>query len=159
MSFCKMSLAISLVSISMLFSQHITINEVMFDLAGVDYHDEFVEIINLDSIAIDLSGFKVGDQDELDEIIVPSDRSDIIISPGEYFLILDGSYVENSSAYDSLISTGIKYALINDNSFGKSGFSNSIAETIILVNAVLFHSVLPLGLGITRFFSSAITLL
>ena len=134
MNFCLRLLAISLAVSVHVFSQNIVINEVMFDLAGVDYHDEFVEIINLDTQAVDLSGYAVGDQDESDGLIVPPDRENIIIFPGEYMLILDGSYIENSTTFDSLLATGLKYALINDSSFGKSGFSNSVPETVILVN-------------------------
>lgn len=115
-------------------SNTVVINEVMFDVVGGDYHDEFVELVNADTISIDLSNFQIGDQDEQDFLINPDEQGSLLLNPGEIILILDGSYPGNSASYDSILATQIKYAYIDDASFGRSGFSNSIAEKVLLLN-------------------------
>jgi len=117
-----------------MFSQKLAINEVMFDVPGGDYHDEYVEIANVDTLEIDISGWQIGDQDELDALSFPETKYRIL-APGEYLLILDGSYFDNSSTYDSLLEAGIHYCVIGDGSFGKSGFSNSVPEWVIIANS------------------------
>lgn len=115
-------------------SNSVIINEVMFDVIGGDYHDEFIELVNADTISIDLSDFQIGDEDEQDFLVNPDESGNLLLNPGEIMLILDGSYPGNSSSYDSILATHIKYAYIDDASFGKSGFSNSIAEKVMLIN-------------------------
>ncbi len=119
---------------AMLSSQQIVINEIMFDVPGADYHDEYVELFNAGEEAITFEGWRVGDGDETDAIIAPDTVSDLVLEPSEYLLILDGSYSGNSTAYDSIL-TGISYAFIDDGSFGKSGFANSYGECVVLINA------------------------
>jgi hypothetical protein len=112
--------------------QDIRINEVMFDLEGSDYHDEFVELINVSDHPVSLQGWLLGDQNEQDELWPMPNDSLLTLSPGAFALILDGSYMENSSRYDSLLDGRILVLQIDDGSFGSSGFSNSVAETVIL---------------------------
>ena len=56
MSIKKITFITFLLFIQLLSSQ-IIINEVMFDAAGSEYHDEFVEIYNNTETIVDLSGW------------------------------------------------------------------------------------------------------
>ncbi|PID27421.1 MAG: hypothetical protein CR982_05615 [Candidatus Cloacimonadota bacterium] len=114
-----------------LYSQ-IIINEIMFNPNGNEYHTEFVEIYNKGNNPIDLTNFTIGDQDEQDNILPYNENFTNILPPMSYGIILDSSYEENSTYYEDLIPTGVCRFVIDDGSFGKYGFSNSVEETVIL---------------------------
>jgi len=106
----------------------------MFDPSGSEYHDEFIEIYNDSDNAVDLTGWKVGDQDEIDGLQPFESSKSMLLSPRSYAIILDSSYPENSQLYDQLIPAGVLKLMIDDGSFGKYGLSNSIADTVRLVD-------------------------
>jgi archaellum component FlaF (FlaF/FlaG flagellin family) len=112
----------------------ITISEVMFDVSTNESHDEFVEIFNLsESDSMDVSGWSFSDSSGVDEIIPYSGST--IIGPRSFAVILDGSYLENSSTYDSVIPDSVVIFTIDDRAFGSSGLSNSKSEFISVINA------------------------
>jgi hypothetical protein len=112
----------------------VVISEVMFDPAGSEYYDEFVEIYNLsDADTVDLSGWQIGDGEGYDRIV--SAGMGTKLAPGQYGLILDSGYFDHSSTYDSLIPETALVLTIDGASFGKSGWSNSVARTVVLLDS------------------------
>lgn len=124
-----------LLTFSAALHTQIVINEVMFNTAGNEYHDEFIEIYNNSDTAVDLSGWAIGDQDESDLLIKYNGFSDMILKPYSYCVVMDSSYYMNSGYYEDLIPDSVLRVMINDGSFGASGLSNTIEETVELLNA------------------------
>lgn len=111
----------------------VVISEVMFDVVGADYHDEFVELFNCADSAVDLSGWQISDSSGADQILDAGQG--LILSPGQFAVILDGSYFENSTTYDSVIPPEALILKISDGAFGNNGLSNSTPERVMLLNA------------------------
>lgn len=108
--------------------------EVMADPTGSDHHDEFVELTNSSHTdTLDLSGWKLGDDDELDRIVDAGEGTKL--APGALALVLDGSYKGASAAYDSVRKLA-RIVTIEDRAFGRAGWSNSTPEQVVLVSAV-----------------------
>ncbi|MBN1970489.1 MAG: lamin tail domain-containing protein [Candidatus Delongbacteria bacterium] len=126
-----LTMVIMIIWIDNLKSQLI-INEIMFDPAGSEYHDEFVELYNTGATEINLSEYEIGDQDETDLITPYQDGYSTILQPYSYCIVMDSSYPQNSSTYENLIPENVLRVLIADGSFGKYGFSNSISESVVL---------------------------
>ena len=133
-------LSSSLWKISYLFFQlllcfnlnaQIILNEIMFDVEGSDYHDEFIEIVNISTIdTIDLSGWQLSDSVYYDNI---SDAGfGLKLLPQQYGVILDGSYFANSTSYSGVIPDSALILTISDNAFAKSGLSNTKPKTMFL---------------------------
>ena len=111
----------------------IVISEVMFDVVGPDYHDEFVELYNCSSEAVDLKGWQISDSSESDLILGTGNGT--VLQPEQFAVILDGSYFGNSTVYDSIIPPQALILAIDDGAFGSNGFSNSVAERIMLFDS------------------------
>ena len=112
----------------------ITFSEVMFDLEGSDYHDEFIEIYNLsESESIDLTGWHLSDSVNIDGIIDAG--SGILLSPLSYAVILDGSYFENSTLYDNIIPDSALIIKIDGGAFSLNGLTNTVPKTLMLFDA------------------------
>jgi hypothetical protein len=124
-------LILALISYNTILSAQITFSEIMFDVSTNEYHDEFIEIFNLSYIdSVDISGWSFSDGSGVDDIL--PHRGGTKIPPRRFALILDGSYFENSMTYDSLLSDTLMVLKIGDNSFGKNGLSNSVAEQLTI---------------------------
>ncbi len=122
----------------------VVLSEVMFDPSGSEYYDEYVELFNTsETEPVDLTGWAIGDDAELDKIVEAD--GDMVLGPGQFGLILDPGYFENSGRYDPLPDAAL-ILTIDDASFGKGGWSNSVAEPVILKDAT--------GEEIARFFYS-----
>jgi len=105
----------------------IVFNEVMYDAEGADYHDEFIELVNLSGLdTVDLSGWHLSDS--LYDDIISDAGNGLKLAPRQYAVILDGSYFANSTTYDDIIPDSALIVTISDNAFTKSGLSNSIGE-------------------------------
>ncbi|NOY77350.1 MAG: hypothetical protein GXO76_05715 [Calditrichaeota bacterium] len=114
------------------FSQ-VRLSEIMFDPAGSEYYDEFIEIQNRSlRDTISLSGWRVGDEKSLD--LIKDAGGGLKLAPGQFGIILDSGYFSHSTTYDSLIPEDALVLTIADNSFGSGGLSNSVAEKVSLVN-------------------------
>lgn len=112
----------------------ITFSEVMYDVATNEYHDEFIELFNLSyTDSIDITGWQFSDSAGSDHIIPLHDGSKI--PPRSFALILDGSYPENSSTYDTIIPDTVMLLTISDNSLGNNGLSNSQSELLSIINS------------------------
>ena len=131
MSIKKIISILFLIFIQFINSQ-IVITEVMFDTAGNESHDEFVEIYNNTDTTIDLSGWMLSDDAETDILIKYNGFDDMILQPNQYCIIMDSSYDLNSTYYESLIPDSVLRIIINDGSFGQYGLSNSYDETVTL---------------------------
>ncbi|MDZ7374789.1 MAG: lamin tail domain-containing protein [candidate division KSB1 bacterium] len=114
-------------------SAQVVLNEVMFDPLGNEATDEFVELVNVGSDTVDLHGWKLGDQDEQDALIDAGHG--LRAAPGQFILVLDPNYFEGSRVYDSVIPPSALVVTIDDASFGRSGFSNTSPETVLLISA------------------------
>ncbi len=112
----------------------VTFTEVMYDLEGADYHDEFLEIFNdSDYESIDLSQWKlrVGDTWET----LREQHQGMLLQPQSYAVILDGSYPEHSDRYAGILPDSVLTITIGDNAFGKSGLPNREGVQLTLVNS------------------------
>ena len=113
----------------------ITFSEVMYDVSTNEYHDEFIEIFNLSyQDSVDITGWTFSDSSGSDRILVH--RGGRKIAPRSFALILDGSYFDNSTAYDTLLADSLVVLKIEDNSFGKNGLSNSVAEWLTICDSM-----------------------
>lgn len=111
----------------------ITFSEIMYDVEGVDYHDEFIEVFNRSHTdTIDLSGWRLFDGFAYDNLI--SAGLGMRLPPRRYAVILDGSYFGNSTTYDEVIPDTALIIRIADHAFGRSGLPNSEARTLTLLN-------------------------
>ena len=114
-------------------STQVVLSEIMFDASGNESHDEFIEIVNLSiSEEINLSGWQISDGSSTDNLRQVDDG--LTLLPGQFGIILDLSYLENSSLYDPLIPPGSLILTIDNSTFGSRGLSNSTAETVTLLN-------------------------
>ncbi|HEX9974153.1 MAG TPA: lamin tail domain-containing protein, partial [bacterium] len=112
----------------------ILLSEVMFDPASSEYYDEFIEIYNISRTeTIDLAGWQISDSSDADFII--SHNRGTQLNPGQYAIILDPGYFENSHQYDNLIPPEALILTIDDAAFGSNGLSNSLPEPIILISS------------------------
>jgi hypothetical protein len=113
----------------------ISFSEIMYDVATNEYHDEYVEIFNLsDTDSVDASGWFFSDSSDSDQIL--TQRGGSKIAPRSYALILDRSYFGNSLTYELIIPDTVCIFTISDNSFGKNGLSNSVAEHLSITDSM-----------------------
>jgi len=111
----------------------IIFSEVMFDVAGADYNDEFIELYNISSAAVDLKGWQFSDSSSSDWLTDAG--MGLIIAPFRFAVILDHSYFDHSTTYDEIIPDSTLIITISDNAFGSNGLSNSHGERISLINS------------------------
>jgi len=112
----------------------IIFSEVMYDVPGSDYHDEFVEIFNTSADdTVDLTGWRFSDGTSDDHL---SDAGfGLKIAPQQFGVILDGSYFSASGRYDDVIPPQALVLTISDKAFGSNGLSNSVAERLALLDS------------------------
>lgn len=112
----------------------IILSEVMFNPRGSENSNEFVELFNASLVdSISLAGWRIGDQSASEDIIAW--QSGVKLGPQQFAVILDPSYFTSSTQYDALLPPEALILTISDNAFGSGGFSNSSAETVILIDA------------------------
>lgn len=115
-------------------SAQVIFTEVMYNVVGSDYHDEYIEIFNSSTSDIfDLNNWQFSDSSGTDYIIDAGFGT--LLQPGQFGVILDGSYFANSSRYDDQIPDSALILKIDNNSFGSSGLSNSYPERLYLINS------------------------
>jgi hypothetical protein len=111
----------------------VVLSEIMYDAAGNENYDEFIEVYNLGDCAVDMAGWRISDGTAEDTIISIGDVT--LLQVGQYGIILDGDYSENSTYYDSVIPESALKLTINGHTFGSYGLSNSTPETVSLINS------------------------
>lgn len=109
----------------------VVISEVMFDPAGPENADEFVELFNVSpSDTVQLEGWSLGDGTGSDPL---SDAgAGLSLGPRGYALVLDPDYFESSAAYESLIPETALVLSVAGATLGSAGLSNSKPETVTL---------------------------
>jgi hypothetical protein len=115
------------------FSQ-VVISEVMFDPAGSENSDEFVELVNVSSgDTIDLRGWRLGDGTGDDAL--KDAGNGLRLSPNQYAVILDPDYFEQSTSYDLLIPAEALVVTVEGNTLGSGGLSNTKTETVTIIDS------------------------
>jgi hypothetical protein len=112
-------------------SAQVVISEIMYDPAGPENTDEFVELFNAgssDSVRFD--GWSLGDGTGTD-LLVGRNRG-MVLAPGGYALVLDADYFGNSSAYDALVPAEALILTVSGSTLGSAGLSNSSPENVTL---------------------------
>ncbi|MDM7925703.1 MAG: lamin tail domain-containing protein [bacterium] len=109
----------------------VVISEVMFDPAGPENADEFVELVNVSPTdTVRLEGWSLGDGTGSDLL---SDAGEgISLGPAGYAVILDPDYFTSSATYDSLIPATALVLSVAGATLGSAGLSNSKPETVTL---------------------------
>ncbi len=108
----------------------VVINEVMFDPSGSEFFDEYIELFNTGERAVDLTGWRIGDDDETNAMVGPL----MVLAPGGYALVMDAGYGANSTHYDPLPDTALRLTVASA-TLGHSGLSNVHPERILLITA------------------------
>ncbi|MFQ5601967.1 MAG: lamin tail domain-containing protein [bacterium] len=125
----------SLILTADISGSQVVLTEIMFDAIGSDSHDEFIEIFNPSvTDSVDLSGWQVSDGSGYDAIIAHDQGT--VLKPGQFGLILDPSYFDNSSTYDELIPENCLILTLDNSTFGSRGLSNSTPETVSVLDAL-----------------------
>ena len=111
----------------------VSLSEVMYNPVGAEYHDEYVELVNTSQTeAVDLQDWCLGNEEELDLLV--DSGTGLILQPGQFAMVLDGSYAGHSATYENLRTEAIRLT-IEDRAFGRTGWSNSREEAVILCDA------------------------
>ncbi len=110
----------------------VVISEVMFDPAGSEFYDEFIEIRNTGREPVDLAGWRAGDGEEADALVF--ENGETVLLPGAFGLILDSGYFAHSNQYDPLPGSAL-ILTVADATLGNSGLSNSTPERVVLVSS------------------------
>jgi hypothetical protein len=112
----------------------VTFSEVMFDPAGPESTDEFIELLNLsETDSIDLTGWWLSDGRAVDSL--RGAGAGLVLAPGQFALVLDPGYFDRSSTYDDLIPQNALVITIDNATFGSGGLSNSVARALVLGDA------------------------
>ncbi len=110
-----------------------TLNEIMFNPDGDENADEYIELVNTAATAIDLSGWRVTDGADTDSVVTLEQGLHAL--PGQYVLILDPDYFDDSSTtYDGRVPESALVVTIDNSTFGSRGLLNSGPETVSLID-------------------------
>jgi len=107
----------------------IWLNEIMSNPAGSEYTNEYVELLNPDSLTVEVEGWRLSDGSAED--LLQAAGANAALPPGGLALVLDPGY---EGGYDDRIPPQALRLWIGDGSFGSGGLSNSTAEWITLID-------------------------
>jgi|GEM_PF-2219987 len=111
-------------------SMALLLNEVMANPAGSEYTDEYIELLQQDSVAVDLTGWSIFDGEGIDELISP-DGTPPVLEAGALAIILDSGH---AGAWDARLPPEIVRLTVPDGALCGGGLSNSVAERLSLLN-------------------------
>ncbi|MBN1541008.1 lamin tail domain-containing protein [candidate division KSB1 bacterium] len=111
----------------------VVLSEIMFNPWGEERDNEFVEIVNLDSLPVQIEGWIFSDGEQSTPIR-GYDHSGFL-QPKQYGLIFSPRYFANSTLYDSLISPAAALFVVESTQLGRNGLANSRAEPVSLFSA------------------------
>jgi hypothetical protein len=110
----------------------VVLSEIMFNPAGNERYDEFVELYNLSPLdTIDLTGWLLSDSVGYNRITALSGGT-AQLAPQHYALILVPGYFTNSTLYEGRIPAEALLLTIDKSQFGSYGLNNSRSERISL---------------------------
>lgn len=110
----------------------VAINEIMFFSSGSEFYDEYIELCNIGGAPIDLSGWRIGDGDEINAIVDAGQG--LVLKPGQFGLVMDSGYFGNSTHYDPLPGEALVLT-VDSATLGRDGLSNTRPERIVLISA------------------------
>ncbi|MCB9258754.1 MAG: lamin tail domain-containing protein [Ignavibacteriales bacterium] len=110
----------------------IILNEIMF--APSETNSEFVEIYNNSLETVDLENYFIKYQTSTTDTIF-SINLEYELLPNQYALIFEADYDFENGIYNNLIPENVLLFILDDNSFGTSGMSNSSDRTLYLINS------------------------
>ena len=131
----------------------IKITEVMYDLAGSDSPNEFVEFFNpSETDTIDLSGYTIRDQYTTD--VLEDSGDGMILLPNQYGLIFEGDYDFENGIYASIVPDSVVKIKVDDSSIG-NGLSASdslylVDSTGMVVDSLGWTDIADPGFSIER---------
>lgn len=109
-----------------------TLTEIMYNPDGNEDTDEFIELYNDESTPFNLYEFLLADGADSDSFVAVG--SGLLVQPGQYVLVLDRRYLEDSSTtYFGIVPESALVVTINDAAFGSGGLSNSVEKRISLI--------------------------
>ena len=108
----------------------VVINEIMFAPSGSEFFDEYIELFNAGDRAVDLTGWRIGDDEETNALVGDA----MVLAPGAYALVMDAGYNAHSTHYDPLPDTALNLT-VDSATLGHSGLSNVHPERILLIAA------------------------
>lgn len=114
-------------------SAQVVLNEIMYNPAGNENSNEFIEIYNPGPSPVNLDGWSISDGTSSDQVI--GHDSGLIIQPEQHAVILDPNYFGSDRVYDALIPPDALVLTIDGPTFGARGLSNSSPETISLISS------------------------
>jgi hypothetical protein len=107
----------------------IVLSEIMFNPAGNERYDEFIELYNTSEIeSVDLAAWLLSDSSKFN-LILPYDETALLL-PEHYAVIFGPNYFENSDAYDDEIPEEVLLLTIGNAQFGAYGLKNSEGERV-----------------------------
>lgn len=112
----------------------ITFSEVMFDPAGPESSDEFIEFFNYGSQPVDLLNWTVGDTVNSDQIIDAGMGT--VLLPGQFGVLFDSNYDIPTGSYAEAIPANAVVLRIDGSTFGgsSSGLTNTVARPLFLIS-------------------------
>ncbi|MCA9731582.1 lamin tail domain-containing protein [candidate division KSB1 bacterium] len=114
-------------------SAQIKLSEVMFDPAGAENSEEFIELYNSSQTSsFDLSTILIGDQAAQEPLDLQGIA--VFLAPNQYAVIFDSDYDTAIGIYTSMIPQAALVLKVNDKTLGSAGLSNSSTETILVLN-------------------------
>jgi len=112
----------------------VVLNEIMFDPDGDESADEFVELFNISTLPVNLSGWTLSDDDGTDSLVDAGQG--LMLGPRQYALIMDRDYIEQGSVtYDGIVPPEALIVTLHTNTIGDRGLSNSSGELVTIYNA------------------------
>ena len=112
---------------------YVVLNEVMYDPAGSDLLNEFIELFNIsETDPADLTGWEIGEPEYTDAIVASEGAP--ILGPRQYAVVLDPDYGDSSHTYDPFPSGALRLTVANRSYLGRQGLSNTTPETIVLMD-------------------------
>jgi hypothetical protein len=123
--------AVSLSILLTLRAEAVWLNEVQANPAGPEHQDEFVELVNPDSVWVQAAGLWLGDGSGEDQL-VPWGAASTVLAPGGLALVLDPDHL---GAYLGDLPADVVLLTVADRVLGSGGLSNSSVETITLRDA------------------------
>ena len=108
----------------------VVINEIMFAPQGSEFFDEYIELFNAGDRAVDLTGWRIGDDEETNALVGDA----MALAPGAYALVMDAGYGTGATPYDPLPDAALRLT-VDSATLGHSGLSNVHPERILLIDA------------------------